>query len=459
MAYSTRVVGRPASRVEVLESTALGGVAERQDFMHRVAAAGFGGKLFAELVPEFMQLCASLDQIVLEHLGEPAVCARAWIILRGVRGKVGVEWAGRWMLAHRQDIGEGFTADSARRLLEDAIAHGATFHAGARGWAGHNEGRHRGLSGMFFLEALASSAGFEAMQRVTSKVLPLMSEVLRGRVDAPAPLASGVVLELMDAVEGEFLLSTQPRCRRAGPYNAMDFARGFYAWATQYGRVMDSDVSAAVWTAFQERQSGSGSGSVLVAHACGYFGLRSGDDANRVLQSLRAVASPTVDIVGKGNISWPFLLVFACELRQTMNSSRVGLSGMEEVLRAPRARYANAVASLQLRLMEKSTAARGCHMVELFSAALAAVRPAPGAGRSGGSDAAMVDTGLLARPFIPPRSPPSAPAAASEPVRTLRKVGRPARPPLPDGVCPRCDNKRRKVTGGVHTCALARPRH
>ena len=54
-------------------------VAVAQDLVLRVAAAGMGGKLYLEAIPELVVLCESLDAILAAGVSDPAAVSRAWL--------------------------------------------------------------------------------------------------------------------------------------------------------------------------------------------------------------------------------------------------------------------------------------------------------------------------------------------------------------------------------------------
>ena len=69
------------------------------------------------------------------------------------------------------------------------------------------------------------------MVEVATRVLPYMSTLLTARDSMDA----GAFVDIAEAIQGTLVLAQDP-VRKAGPYHAMDFARGLSTWRRAPGR-------------------------------------------------------------------------------------------------------------------------------------------------------------------------------------------------------------------------------
>ena len=162
---------------------------------------------------------------------------------------------GAWLLDNREVLSMPVSSDWCSHLLLDFDAHGEAAHGNRTAWAGHREGRHAAFSGRFFLHALASAEGARSIEATASAVLPLFRLIVSGSFFRKAAVADHFWLGAVAAVQNSVVLTLSPRLCRAGPYNAMDFVRGLYAWAAQAGRIEDQLVSEELWDAMHVRQA------------------------------------------------------------------------------------------------------------------------------------------------------------------------------------------------------------
>jgi hypothetical protein len=166
---------------------------------------GLAPKLDVNNIVEFVALSDTLDGLRQDgFLPDPRAMCRAFYILRGIRGKDGVLWAGGALRVcpslAADDVGPALLALHCAFKLHSNAQHG-----GCTTWAGHREGRHAGLSGSWFLGAVVTQAGRSAMECVTSIWLPYMLIILQ--TEAPVALDDSAVRAILYAAEGNFLLA------------------------------------------------------------------------------------------------------------------------------------------------------------------------------------------------------------------------------------------------------------
>ena len=350
----------------------------RAALLEDIVAAGLCPKVHAEFIPELMAIVRGLDEVARACQSEPDVVARAWVLLRGVRGLRGVEWTTRFLLDHLSELGAEMDSHFAQILLNGLRAHGDAAHPGNPNWAAHAEGLHRVFSGPHFVEALTTPEGQQAINDIVRGVRPLMCAVLAGTPELPARLESTEVLRIMRIVEGRVVLRARPSLARAAGYNAMDFARSFIAWAVISRRAAEAPMSQEVWLELQRRQGGSHRKRKVAqpcdVTACDYFDVGSAADVERYLLRLQSRAVPLLPLDSAAPITWPTLLVCLCETRQALRDPRIGSEGLEAVLREPREKYAPVAGACLRDFLSAGAAPRGCVMVAVVLAALQHIR-------------------------------------------------------------------------------------
>ena len=108
---------------------------------------------------------------------------------------------------------------------------------------------------------------------------------------------------------------------------------------------------------------------------------------------LRRCAVPLLPLEAPATIAWPTFLVCLCETRQTLQDSRIGLAGLEVVLREPRANYLHVAQACLRDILAAGGVAQGCVMTQVVFAALQYIRSQPAriGGVSLSRDAVAVD--------------------------------------------------------------------
>ena len=200
-----------------------------------------------------------------------------------------------------------------------------------------------------------------------------MAEVIRVHLDPCADIDAEFPLLVADAVRGVLVLAVSPRLCRAGPYHAMDFARGLCTWPAHARRSGGAVVNARVWAVMRCAQHCDSPSAGPANDPCVYFGVQDAARAQALLVRLRLVARELSGERVTEVLSWPGLLVFLCEMRQTLKHPAVGRAGVERVLAADRSQYISAALAQRRALWEKGATGRDCYMVCLFRAALSSL--------------------------------------------------------------------------------------
>ncbi len=120
-------------------------------------------------------------------------------------------------------------------------------------WASHQAGRHAGLSGRWFLEALRTRQGQQAAAASALAFRLPLAAILQAH---GAPLDDEVMLQLLSAFRG-VLLQGAPATKQAsgaGDYNAMDAGRSVWSWAVCSGRVADAPLTQPVYEMLERSQ-------------------------------------------------------------------------------------------------------------------------------------------------------------------------------------------------------------
>ena len=350
--------------------TAGHGGREGQELALRVAASGLAGKLFLSAIPELDAMLQALDALVAAGVTDACFVTRAWLLLRGVRGYCGVRWLGAWLLDHLPlwtvSWGPAAVVELLRAFDECSREH----HDGRIGWAGHNEGRHAGLSGSFFLRALATDHGMAGLTSAVTLVCPVVRRVL----ERDPSLSPDVWVEVAASLQGLLVLSAAGSVRRAGAYNSMDFARGLAAWAARSFGVLADEVSECLWDAMVERQQGARRvGDSRDYSIRTFFRLDPAAAANAFLVRLRAAARPLVPGAQRESVTWVGVLVFLCELRQVLSCRMIGMAGVCRVLSCREDVYTAALVRFDAVYRRSPSFSNQCHLVRLFLVAQLAI--------------------------------------------------------------------------------------
>ena len=289
----------------------------------RFAASGLASKLLFRQIAEVVAIFEGLEKIVAASEANPLVVSLAFVLLRGVRGLLGVPWAVDVILASLPSMTEAiptsFCQEMWKRFQEDSLGK-------AISWASHIEGRHTWRSGRWFIEALATDEGRDGWLRAAGRLLPIVSRILEGSAGEPVILAPTVSVECMQAVENTVLLAVTPKKIRAQNYNAMDFGRLLLTWAIATGRGVEAPLDQSVLNAFMQRQAkGRPCKSPAVSLKKEHFGFSSVTQVKPWLDALSAVVRPLGTqeppswLMEPLLLTWVCLLVFLCESRQVVN--------------------------------------------------------------------------------------------------------------------------------------------
>lgn len=205
------------------------------DELRFLAGHGHPHKLFWWQVGEVLEIIQQLEAAVerlddIHHtgfMGEVPVEALVFVfvVLKGVRGRAGVQFLGQYLLAQLPLLLT--TTEAAFEavmpgLLAAYAAEGA--RRGDHGFGQHKEGLHAMHSGDHFLAALTRENFCATVQVLT----PFFKDILGG-----IPFTDESLAALLTAAQGVFPLATQRgKVRFASTYTAMDVGRVIFLWAT-----------------------------------------------------------------------------------------------------------------------------------------------------------------------------------------------------------------------------------
>ena len=258
------------------------------DFLYRVAASGLCTKLFAGQIPEVMEMIPAMESFA-EKCESPISLARAFLIVRGVRGARGTIWVRDVILEDSTFFNKdadmwAFVCSvwSSYKVVTEELHHGRF------SWGGHSEGRHGGYSGGHFLQALATPHGYDAFESVAAALCPLIQKILSASSSSQYVLTSSDTCDVITAMEGCLLLRCNKKNEdsRIGSYNAMEFTRSLTNWAVYSDRVRLEPLTDTVWLSFIARQKHTD-----VYHE---LGLNTAADACVFLDKLKHIARPLI---------------------------------------------------------------------------------------------------------------------------------------------------------------------
>jgi cyclin-dependent kinase regulatory subunit CKS1 len=222
----------------------------------KLAELGLSPKLFIHQTPDVLALCQGIERVaraVEEHpLNMQAVAvARSCIILRGIRGALGIPWAAGYLVedahlftkltkVHPADMGKmasTFAESSLMGKLGKSLLdkHTREEHT-SKTWASHREKRHVGMSGHQFLRALATVNGSRGAARM---VLGLKRFTKRWLQQGGAsPWTDTDTGQLLQIASGALPLRGGDGVEAyAAGYTAVSTGLGFMLWAMSSERM------------------------------------------------------------------------------------------------------------------------------------------------------------------------------------------------------------------------------
>ena len=179
------------------------------------------------------------------------VVARSAVILRGIRGALGIPWAAGLLVEdekifnklarpHPAALGKlAHTLAESRsmRLLGKSLlqAHAKKEHT-SKTWAAHREKRHAGMSGHQFLRALATEDGSKGAARMLIRLVRFTRRwMLQGGASSWTDMDTA---ELFQVAHGAMPLRRKRRGNVFGAdYTAVSAGLGFMLWAMSSDRM------------------------------------------------------------------------------------------------------------------------------------------------------------------------------------------------------------------------------
>ena len=339
------------------------------ELLGKMAATGLASKLWIDFVPEVLAMYETLQEYLAQGASTLSA-SRAFVVLSGIRGLHGVQWARTLLLEELETLdrlGDEDDAEVAEFLQELWVAHQAVTPERARKtWARHTESWHTQLSGDVFLHAITQPVGLVGMIEVARMIEPGMRHILDGSLDSDG------MEDVLAAIQGRLVLdvdTTTGRVARAGDYNGMDKARALIAFGYFGGYLVHVDLDEALFRSMRDRQRNSKNAKV-VDDPCDYFEVFSAVDFAALRTYLAAVAVPLLPV--HHAIWWPNVFVMLCEAKQVLNT--IGEDAVREVVEADPQMYLES-ARAKLRSLMGKCAGGASHMMQLFTVALKSVRP------------------------------------------------------------------------------------
>ncbi len=288
--------------------------------------------------------------------------SRVIVLVRGVRGRMGVPWLGTVLQEARvrQDLLSGdhvaFFQRVSQQLLKEHTRESRKQGHPKRNWAGHLEGRHKLMSGRVFLDALATRAGWQGAAESAVCLETPVRYVLRAQGEA---MPSLVLEQLLTALLGRLVLCIiRGKPQRAGQYTSMDGGRAVWMWAVRSGRCQSAPLTPRVFRWVLGAQSRRCRKQLRQA------GVTSADalELKRVaLEKARGGGRPVL---------WPSVFVHMCEWGQAVCDPRLGGARVKQVLLAPQSAYRAAVEEKMAELAAGASGTQDCHTVQVLLAAL-----------------------------------------------------------------------------------------
>lgn len=222
----------------------------------KLAEQGLSPKLFIHQTPDILALCQGIERVaraVEEHpLNIQALAvARSCVILRGIRGALGIPWAAGLLVedthhftkltkVHPANVGKmactlaesSLMCKLGKILLEK---HAREEHP-SKTWAAHREKRHIGMSGHQFLRALATVDGSRGAARMVTGLVQFTKRWLQQ--GGASPWTDMDTAKLLQIASGAMPLRLGDRAELyASGYTAVSAGLGFMLWAMSSERM------------------------------------------------------------------------------------------------------------------------------------------------------------------------------------------------------------------------------
>ena len=246
-------------------------------------SGGMSAKIFPWQIPEFMAICCVLNMAVQRVRSgvreQPAyglvdareelitLVANLFVLARGIRGARGVHWLecivrASWESFHVAGESGKQYFQRVGKMLKCAYRQETRRTGFGKNWGSHQEGRHLGLSGFFFLHALCTSAGAAGAAAAAAALRQVLKDYLRVDLDVPREMSDKDTAALLVACQGRVILALQYMrkqrkfvAKRCGKYNGMDAGRLLWMWGACAGHWQASSILPKTYKVVMESQS------------------------------------------------------------------------------------------------------------------------------------------------------------------------------------------------------------
>ena len=309
-----------------------------------------------------------LDILVsnLPPLQATIAAARVYTLCAGVRGKNGILFLSPWLCAANLCLRFAGPEEEVQKLLDELWA---IVPVDNRWSLGHNEQRHRLMSGIPFLECVRCNVG--ALISAAAEFQCIFDYI----VTAPAPtdLPLHVLRKVLSAADGRLCLcfrdnpadTSKPIVAYARDYNAMDKGRVLIAFYYFRLGVAPPPLPQKLFSevvAMQSKADGP------INCPIRWAGLENVIDFNNFIQDVNTGLLPSSPTDLHTKTGWPFVFAFLCETKQSVNS--IGLSCVANILsRASEPSVRELVIAKHKDLLAKSTNGNQCHLATLLRTA------------------------------------------------------------------------------------------
>ena len=241
---------------------------EPRSIDEEMARVGLSVKLLFDQTPELVAMTHALEHISQDLLATAAAevaaqtLARAFVLLRAIRGTAGIKWAAARLLEEtpRALLRAGEDTQALKELAA-SLLQAIPEHGGCWNGIGHREGRHMFLSGRYALEALS------AFPEGAAQAARLLSVVTRAMLEAspqqPSIGGQSPVLDIahillaFTACEGRLPLAVNRHGTAcyANRYNALNAGWMLLGWGWRTSRVRLPELDGVLLHTIKNAQS------------------------------------------------------------------------------------------------------------------------------------------------------------------------------------------------------------
>lgn len=379
-----------------------GGLTASTLIEEKFVAIGLFPSIFVAGLPGLTAFATLLESLWALVSGDARAQALACAVVfgRGVRGVGGLMWLKSVLLSPealqtaRRAASASELFDAWNRVIAKAWPEECKKRGGYK-WAAHREGRHTGLSGVWFLAALADVRA-DRVARTAALRFHSVFEVIERCAGAALP--EDALFKLLRAWRGAYLRcaecpppgaksNTQVATKTAGAYNAFDAGRAVWLWAAHTANIEASTLSEDAFAAVLLMQRAGPRKRAL------QLGIKSAALLEKQRRCLQVAAMSMPDARAPWSrggiapdapwkrehlrmITWPQVFWHTCEFHQVVNAfSKSELRSLADCLDAaiaatlgelhaqpPKSNLCPAVATMKVALqhLQCSDAGVGC---------------------------------------------------------------------------------------------------